>query len=271
MTPARWRSPWHSPAPPATTPVPDDPFLILFNAWWEPLDFSVPGSLRGVAWRIEIDTADPAAAGRPVDPSTLVQLPRRSLTLLPTEHRPRTDHGTRSALLRLRTMQGDRVDIASLGVFEGGHVSEAAVSRFHQVISRIRQLRRLLEQRPPGAATQRTSRPASPRVTLVGIRSRRDVPTGAVDGRIRASLDAAGWCLTQRCARRPTTRAFRSGTRSMNGCKRSKRSRFPTAAPTNSCACSPPRLRQVQRRSLPELSDCSPEHTSRTDLLIARC
>jgi len=61
---------------------PDDPFLILFNAWWEPLDFSVPESLRGLDWRIEIDTAEPAAAGRPVDPSTSVQLTGRSLTLL---------------------------------------------------------------------------------------------------------------------------------------------------------------------------------------------
>ena len=61
---------------------PDDPFLILFNAWWEPLNFTVPESLRGVAWRIEIDTADPAAAARPIDPSTPVQVTGRSLTLL---------------------------------------------------------------------------------------------------------------------------------------------------------------------------------------------
>ena len=66
---------------------PDDPFLILFNAWWEPLNFSVPESLRGVAWRIEIDTADPAAAGRPVDPANPMQLTGRSMTLL---------HGTSS-------------------------------------------------------------------------------------------------------------------------------------------------------------------------------
>ena len=61
---------------------PDDPFLILFNAWWEPLNFSVPDRSAALAWRIEIDTADPAAAGRPVDPSTPVQLTGRSLTLL---------------------------------------------------------------------------------------------------------------------------------------------------------------------------------------------
>ena len=52
---------------------PDDPFLILFNAWWEPLDFSVPEALRDLAWRIEIDTNDASSAGRAVDPSTPVR------------------------------------------------------------------------------------------------------------------------------------------------------------------------------------------------------
>ncbi len=61
---------------------PDDPFLVMFNAWWEPLDFSVPASLRDVAWQIEVDTADPTAAGRPVDPSAAVPLTGRSLMLL---------------------------------------------------------------------------------------------------------------------------------------------------------------------------------------------
>jgi len=61
---------------------PDDPFLVMFNAWWEPLDFSVPASLRDLAWQIEVDTADPTAAGRPVDPSAAVPLTGRSLMLL---------------------------------------------------------------------------------------------------------------------------------------------------------------------------------------------
>ena len=30
---------------------PDDPFLIMLNAWWEPLDFTIPESLRGLAWQ----------------------------------------------------------------------------------------------------------------------------------------------------------------------------------------------------------------------------
>ena len=61
---------------------PDDPFLVMINAWWDPLDFNVPESLRGLAWQIEIDTADPAAAGRAVDPTVALPLTGRSLTLL---------------------------------------------------------------------------------------------------------------------------------------------------------------------------------------------
>jgi pullulanase/glycogen debranching enzyme len=47
---------------------PDDPFLWMLNAWWEPLDFSVPESLRGPGWLVEVDTGDPGASGsrRPV-------------------------------------------------------------------------------------------------------------------------------------------------------------------------------------------------------------
>jgi glycogen operon protein len=61
---------------------PDDPFLILINAWWEPLDFSVPTPLRDRAWCVEIDTADPSASGGAVDQSAPVTLPGRSLVLL---------------------------------------------------------------------------------------------------------------------------------------------------------------------------------------------
>ena len=60
----------------------DDPFLAMFNAWWEPLDFTVPESLRNLGWQIEIDTADPATSGRAVDPSSAIPRPGRSLMLL---------------------------------------------------------------------------------------------------------------------------------------------------------------------------------------------
>ena len=61
---------------------PDDPFLWMMNAWWEPLDFSVPVALRGLGWQTEIDTNDPAASDRAVDPTSSVTLTGRSLVLL---------------------------------------------------------------------------------------------------------------------------------------------------------------------------------------------
>jgi glycogen operon protein len=60
----------------------DDPFLLMFNAWWEPLEFTVPEPLRSASWRLEIDTADPAAAGGALNPSAPVTLPGRSIKVL---------------------------------------------------------------------------------------------------------------------------------------------------------------------------------------------
>jgi isoamylase len=43
----------------------DDDFLVLVNAWWEPLDFVLPAARADASWRVEIDTHDPTPAGRP--------------------------------------------------------------------------------------------------------------------------------------------------------------------------------------------------------------
>ncbi len=81
--PTRGPSPWRSAGrPPEDDALPDDPFLALFNAWWEPLDSTVPDPLRSLAWLIEVDTNDPSAAGRAVDPSAAVPITGRSLMLL---------------------------------------------------------------------------------------------------------------------------------------------------------------------------------------------
>jgi len=37
----------------------DDDFLILVNAWWEPLTFAVPDDLRSRRWDIACDSFDP--------------------------------------------------------------------------------------------------------------------------------------------------------------------------------------------------------------------
>jgi len=42
------------------TPLVDDDFLVLVNSWWEPLDFVLPATRPQAAWRVEIDTYDPA-------------------------------------------------------------------------------------------------------------------------------------------------------------------------------------------------------------------
>jgi isoamylase len=40
----------------------DDDFLVLVNAWWEPLDFTVPATRPHARWKAEIDTYDPQAS-----------------------------------------------------------------------------------------------------------------------------------------------------------------------------------------------------------------
>ncbi|HEY1517042.1 MAG TPA: glycogen debranching protein GlgX [Solirubrobacteraceae bacterium] len=61
---------------------PDDPFLMMLNAWWEPLDFTIPELLRAMSWRVEVDTDTPDVAGRAIDTSAPVTLIGRSLMLL---------------------------------------------------------------------------------------------------------------------------------------------------------------------------------------------
>jgi isoamylase len=40
------------------TPLLDDDFLVLFNAWWEPLDFVIPATRDGQRWQAELDSYD---------------------------------------------------------------------------------------------------------------------------------------------------------------------------------------------------------------------
>ena len=43
----------------------DDDFMVLVNAWWEPLEFVLPATRGQASWRTEIDTYHPAAPGNP--------------------------------------------------------------------------------------------------------------------------------------------------------------------------------------------------------------
>ncbi len=61
---------------------PDDPFMLMLNSWWEPLEFTIPDPLRDLGWRVEIDSEHPDAAGREVESSAPVTLTGRSLLLL---------------------------------------------------------------------------------------------------------------------------------------------------------------------------------------------
>jgi isoamylase len=61
---------------------PDDPFLIMLNAWWEPLEFSIPAPLRDRRWRMELDTASSEPGGPMVGGSDTVTLTGRSLVRL---------------------------------------------------------------------------------------------------------------------------------------------------------------------------------------------
>ncbi len=44
------------------TPLIDDDFMVLVNAWWEPLDFTLPETRPQARWQEEIDTFDPVRA-----------------------------------------------------------------------------------------------------------------------------------------------------------------------------------------------------------------
>jgi glycogen operon protein len=44
----------------------DDDLLVLINAWWEPLEFTLPVTRPNQSWRPDIDTFDPSTTPDPV-------------------------------------------------------------------------------------------------------------------------------------------------------------------------------------------------------------
>jgi glycogen operon protein len=71
------------------TPLLDDDFLVLVNAWWEPLAFTIPACRaakpgEGQAWQAEIDTYEAAGPGDAADrhPGDQLKVGPRSITVL---------------------------------------------------------------------------------------------------------------------------------------------------------------------------------------------
>ena len=96
MTPAQWNDPGarsvaiylHGADDPARaadgTLLVDDDFLLLINAWWEPLDFRLPTTRPDQTWHVEIDTYDPPATALPSEtsPGDAITVQPRSILIL---------------------------------------------------------------------------------------------------------------------------------------------------------------------------------------------
>jgi glycogen operon protein len=74
----------------SAAPMVDDDFLVLANAWWEPITFIVPEAQPDQEWRTEIDSFDPSVPAeeeRPRHAGDRVTVRPRSLTV-PRSPRP---------------------------------------------------------------------------------------------------------------------------------------------------------------------------------------
>ena len=80
----------------------DDDFLVLVNAWWQPLGFTIPATRDGTTWQTAIDTYDPArpATAAPLRAGGQLTVDPRSVAVL----RARGPHSaaTHSSWTRLR-------------------------------------------------------------------------------------------------------------------------------------------------------------------------
>jgi len=65
-------------------PMLDDDFLVLVNAWWEPISFTIPETRPGQGWQREIDSYDPpgARAAAPSQAGDQVSAGPRSVIVL---------------------------------------------------------------------------------------------------------------------------------------------------------------------------------------------
>ena len=63
-------------------PVSDSSFLLLFNAHYEPMDFTLPPRRFGRRWAVEIDTAQAQAEPVTVAPRAVLRTESRSVVVL---------------------------------------------------------------------------------------------------------------------------------------------------------------------------------------------
>ena len=63
-------------------PVRDDSFIVLFNAEYEPVEFTLPPRRFGTRWLLELSTADPAGAATELAARATIAVEGRSLVVL---------------------------------------------------------------------------------------------------------------------------------------------------------------------------------------------
>jgi glycogen operon protein len=68
------------------TPLVDDDFLVLVNAWWEPLEFVLPDTRPQAIWQGEIDTYDPASSSPDRKTGDHITVGSRSVVVLMSPH-----------------------------------------------------------------------------------------------------------------------------------------------------------------------------------------
>ena len=66
----------------------DDDFLVLVNAWWQPLDFVLPATRPQAAWHVELDSYDPAAPARSAASGEQVTVGPRAVVVLSDPRSP---------------------------------------------------------------------------------------------------------------------------------------------------------------------------------------
>ncbi|KAB8146004.1 glycogen debranching protein GlgX [Chloroflexia bacterium SDU3-3] len=62
--------------------ISDDVLIILLNAHYDPLPFTLPGAASGPRWELELDTSNPATSCEPIAPGGSYLLQGRSLAVL---------------------------------------------------------------------------------------------------------------------------------------------------------------------------------------------